>query len=274
MSDFVPDLDAYFARIGYTGPREPTLATLHAITGLHAAAIPFENLDILLGRGISLDPAAVERKLVHDRRGGYCFEQNSHLLRVLGALGFSAAPISARVRWQRPRDFTPPRTHVFVRVELDGASWLTDVGIGSLSLTSAIPLDESGNELPTPHEPRRILREGARLHHQVRLGREWHDVCEFTLEEMPPIDRDLANWWTSTNPNSKFRQSLVAARAGPNATRYVINNREFAIRDAEGRANTRDIASPSDLLALLATHFSLHFPADTRFILPNPLWPE
>ena len=124
------DLDAYFERIGYSGPCEPTLGVLNAITLAHTSAIPFENLDVLLGRPIALDPASLVDKLVRRRRGGYCFEQNGLLLIVLEALGFQAVPISARVRWQRPRDFTPPRTHLFLRVELDGESWLADVGIG------------------------------------------------------------------------------------------------------------------------------------------------
>lgn len=71
------DLDAYFARIGYRGPREPTRATLNAIVFAHVGTIPFENLDVLLGRPIELEPEALMDKLVHARRGGYCFEQNS-----------------------------------------------------------------------------------------------------------------------------------------------------------------------------------------------------
>src|SRR3954468_14639555 len=135
-----PDLHAYFVRIGYTGERAPTLATLHAIAWHHATSIPFENLDVLLGRGINVGPAAVERKLVHEKRGGYCFEQNSLLLHVLRALGYQATPLSARVRIQRPRDFIPPRTHLFVRVDLADEPWIVDAGIGSASLTSAIRL--------------------------------------------------------------------------------------------------------------------------------------
>ena len=267
-----PDLDAYFARIGYTGPREPTLAVLHAVTGQHAAAIPFENLDVLLGRGIDLDPAVVERKLVHARRGGYCFEQNQQLLRVLQALGFAAVPLSARVRWQRPRDFVPPRTHLFIRVELAGETWLTDVGVGGLSLTAAIRLNHDG-EQATPHESRRIVRGGGRYFHQVRLGSEWLDVCEFTGEEMPLIDRELANWWTSTNPNSKFRQRLTVARAGPDGSRRTIDNREFIVRQRDGRSEKTPIASADGLLELLAAEFGLHFPAGTRFGPPGSPWP-
>src|SRR6188768_1581585 len=131
------ELDAYFARVGYQGPLEPTLPVLHALTAAHTQSIPFENLDVLLERPLRLEKEAVFQKLVHERRGGYCFEQNGLFLHVLGALGFQVAPLSARVRWQRPRDFVPPRTHLFIRVEIDGESWLTDVGVGGLSLTAA-----------------------------------------------------------------------------------------------------------------------------------------
>ena len=267
------DLEAYFARIGYAGPRAATLATLHAIVAAHAQTIPFENLDVLLGRRINLDPAAIEQKLVHDKRGGYCFEQNSLLLHVLEALGYQVAPISARVRWQRPRDFTPPRTHMFLRVELDGESWLADVGLGSSSLTCAIRLYTDA-EQATPHEPRRIVREGARLFHQAFVGNEWSDVCEFTLEEMPPIDRELANWYTNAHPLSHFRNRLVAARAAPAGGRLAILNNEFIIRHTDGRADKRVITTPDELLAILAEHFDLHFPPGTRFGAPGNPWPS
>lgn len=272
-ASFSIDLESYFARIGYRGSRLPTRETLDAITFHHATTIPFENLDVLLGKEINVEPAAVERKLVHERRGGYCFEQNHLLLLALQELGFEAAPLSARVRWQRPRDFIPPRTHLFVRVNLAGENWLTDVGVGGLSLTSAIRLDHSG-EQPTRHEPRRIVREDGRFFHQVLLGGEWLDVCDFTGEEMPAIDRELANWWTSTNPNSKFRQNLMVARAGPDGSRHTLNNREFTSRHRDGTIEKHEVATPDDLLALLARLFGLHFPAGTRFGPPDSLWPS
>jgi N-hydroxyarylamine O-acetyltransferase len=266
------DLDAYFARIGYAGPRTPALATLHAVTLHHTAAIPFENLDVLLDRGISLEPADVFRKLVHERRGGYCFEQNFLLLSALEALGFAVTPLSARVRWQRPRAETPPRTHLFVRVDMADGTWLTDAGVGGLSLTAALRF-EPGLEQPTPHEPRRIVREEGRYFHQALLGGAWHDVCEFTGEEMPVIDREVANWWTSTCPQSRFRQRLTAARALRDGGRLALLNREFTVRHADGRSETRMIDGPEALLAVLAEHFGLHFPAGTRFGPPGSPWP-
>lgn len=258
------DLDAYFARIDYHGPRAPTLDVLHALTAAHVQSIPFENLDILLGRPIELDPESVFRKLVTERRGGYCFEQNGLFLRILSALDFDAKPLSARVRLQRPRDFVPPRTHMFVGVGVAGEVWLTDVGVGGASLTSAIRFHAAG-EQPTAHEPRRLVREGELWFHQVRYGDQWHDVYEFTSEEMPPIDRTVANWYTSTHPRSHFRDRLMVARALPDGRRLALLNRDFTVRERDGRADTRHVASAEELLTVLAESFGLHFPPGTRF---------
>jgi N-hydroxyarylamine O-acetyltransferase len=261
------DLDAYFTRIGYPGPRESTLPVLHALTSAHAHSIPFENLDVLLGRGINLEIEAIFGKLVENRRGGYCFEQNGLLLHVLKALGFDVTPLGARVRLNRPRDYTPSRTHLFLRVEIGGESWLTDVGVGGCSLTTAIRL-ENDTEQATPHEPRRIVSEGSRWFHQIRYGNDWQDVYEFTLEEMPLIDREIGNWYTSAHPQSHFKHNLMAARALDGGRRAGLLNNEFSIRHLDGRAEKRQIGSPGELLDILAEHFGLHFPAGTEFGIP------
>ena len=267
------DLDAYFARIGLVLPgRAPTLATLDAVVNAHAHEIPFENLDVLLGRGISLEPEALEHKLVHAGRGGYCFEQNALLLSVLEQLGFHVRPLSARVRLGRPRDFTPPRTHLFVRVELDGQSRLVDVGVGALSLTSSLRL-QPDVEQATPHERRRLIREDGRWFHQAKLGEGWVDVCEFTLEEMPPIDREVANWFTSAHPQSHFKSRLVVARALGDGGRVNILNRELTVRRRDGTAEKRVLTSPEELRMVLAEHFGLRFDAGTRFVCPALDWP-
>ena len=94
-------------------------------------------------------------------------------------------PLSARVRYQRPRDYTPARTHLFLRVEIGGVPWMADVGVGASRLSSAIRLD-ADRGAATSHEPRRIIREDAGwFFHQVRFGDDWQDVLEFTGEEMP-----------------------------------------------------------------------------------------
>ena len=112
------DLDAYFARIGYAGPRAATLEVLQALELAQPAAIPFESLDPFLGRPVRLDSVSLDAKLVRGGRGGYCFEQNGVFLRVLRALGFEVTPLSARVVWMEPEDAPlPPLSHMLLRVD-------------------------------------------------------------------------------------------------------------------------------------------------------------
>jgi N-hydroxyarylamine O-acetyltransferase len=278
---FEPDLVRYFDRIGYRGPRAPSLATLNALILAHVSAIPFENLDVLLGRPIVLDPAAVEQKLIVARRGGYCFEQNTFFMSVLRALGFDVTAIGARVRFSRPRDETPPRTHVFLRVELADGSWLVDVGVGGLSPTAALRLELDSIQ-QTPHEARRLCSEGdwrglalrgptAKLYHQALIYDVWHDVCDFTLEPMHEIDRELANWFTSAHPDSHFKNRLMAARATPTG-RTTLLNRRLTRRSNDGSAEHHDLQTPAELLDTLAQDFGLVLPPGTRFDCPALEW--
>lgn len=257
-------LDPYFARIGYGGPAVPTLEVLQAISAGHVDAIPFENLDVLLGRPIELTRDALIDKLVHGHRGGYCFEQNGLLLEVLQAIGFIVRPLSARVRYQQPRDVTPARTHLFLQVDLDGEPWIADVGFGGFSLGAPIRLAADVVQT-TPHDHRRLVVEDGRWFHQMRLGETWHDLNEFTREEMPLVDRVVANWYTSAYPTSSFRQRLVAARALPDGRRLTLLNRELTRRQPDGSAEATAIDTPVQLLEVLESGFGLHFAAGTTF---------
>ena len=260
-------MDGYFKRIGFHGPRVATLEVLRAIVLHHSASIPFENLDVLLGRGVGLDLAVVQGKLVNNRRGGYCFEQNSLLMAVLESLGFAVTPLSARVRIDRAREFLPPRTHLFLRVELDGVPWLADAGVGGLSPTGPLRLDTE-QEQATPHEPRRIVRQDGRWFHQALLAGGWVDVCEFTGEHMPPIDRELANWWTSTNPGSKFRQNIMASIARHDGTRVSLQNTILTHRKGDGSGEvlrSEVVSEPDRLREVLAAEFGIVMPEGTRF---------
>lgn len=263
------DLDAYFARTGYRGPRTPTLDTLHALVHAHVHAIPFENLDVLLERPIQLDPESIQAKLVDARRGGYCFEQNGLLLEVLSQLGFEARPLSARVRIGKPREHIPARTHLCVRVELPrgelGDSWLVDVGFGGMSLTSALRLGVEGPQ-DTPHETRRLVREGGRVFHQALLAGEWADLYELTLEEMPLIDRIVANHYTSTHPDSHFRHSILVARALPDGERLTILNKELTRRRRGGVPEKQPIATHDELIHILREQFGLVLPEGTQLL--------
>src|ERR1700761_9581588 len=134
------NLDHYFARIGYEGPRAATLEVLQALHRLHPRAIPFENLNPLTRRPVQLDLESVERKLVTEHRGGYCFEQNALFANVLMQLGFEITPLLARVLWGRESAAIPPRTHMVLRVDIDNEAWIADVGFGSVTLIAPLRL--------------------------------------------------------------------------------------------------------------------------------------
>ena len=101
------------------------------------------------------------------------------------------------------------------------------------------------------------------IYHQARLGEDWHDVCELTLEEMPLIDRIVANWYTSTHPQSHFKHRLLVARATPTG-RVTLLNETLSIRGADGVAEKHRIESHDHLLAILREHFGITLPAGAR----------
>lgn len=135
------DLSAYLDRISYHGPAAPAAAALAALHRAHVAAIPFENLDVILGRGVSVELPDIQAKLIHARRGGYCYEHGLLFAAVLQRLGYPVARLLARVGEDlvRPR----PRTHLAVAVTVGDTRWLADVGFGS-GLQEPIPLRPGG----------------------------------------------------------------------------------------------------------------------------------
>jgi len=273
MSDsFQFDLNAYCRRIGFVGRLEPTLPVLKSLAERHACSIPFENLDVVLGRGVDLNPEALEKKLVHDRRGGYCFEQNSLMLGVLRQIGFEVTPLAGRVRLGRTREELPPRTHLFLSVKIEGEEWLFDVGVGGFSLTTPIRRNSNEEQL-TLHEPRRILGSEGAYFHQGWSGKEWIDVYEFSGEEMPEIDREVSNWWTSTSPKSKFSQNLFCALASSNGERLGLINDRFTRRRGDDVLEVIEIGSADQLLEILDLRFGLGFSVGTRFQSGDRPWP-
>jgi N-hydroxyarylamine O-acetyltransferase len=203
------DLPAYLERIGHDGDTAPTAATLAALHRGHVGAIPFENLDIILGRGIAVDLESVQRKLVGAGRGGYCFEHGLLFAAALERLGFAVDRFLGRVEG----DGEPirGRTHMTLRVHTAGEAWLADVGFGS-GLLEPLQFDGCGPRHQgawtfalAPTGPGAwALRE--------RQGDEWVARYRFADERQYPADVVVSNHFTSTFPRSPFVQRPVAMR--------------------------------------------------------------
>jgi N-hydroxyarylamine O-acetyltransferase len=265
------DLDAYFARIGYDGPREPSLAVLRALHQKHPDAIPFENIDVLLGRPISLDPAAVDAKLIGAGRGGYCYEQNGLLKRVLTALGFQVTGLMARVLWMVPDHLPPrPRSHMVlaVRVPGDDTTWLADVGFGGCVLTGPLALFSDAVQA-TPNGDFRILpidELGGERQVQANLSGRWAATYQVALGAWADQDYEQANFYTYAHPSSHFTYSLTAGRTTPTA-RYALKNNRLTHRDATGALVEQRDLSAAELEAVLRDVLRLPVEPDWRPLL-------
>jgi N-hydroxyarylamine O-acetyltransferase len=261
------DLDAYFARIGYAGPRSPTLATLRAIHALQPAKIPFESLDVFLRRPVRLDLASLQAKLVGERRGGYCFELNGLFAGALRALGFSITPLSARVRWMAPPERPEGgRTHTLTRVDLPEGPYLADVGFGGHLLAGPIRLERE-TEQTTPASTVRLVGNDPYFILQAQLAQKgWQDLYSFTLEPALAVDYEVGNWFTSTSPRSRFYADFLAERLTPKS-RLSVFNAKVTERHATGETNQRILTSAKEFAAMLNKDLAVTPPID-----PEEIW--
>jgi len=249
------DLAAYGRRIGFSGALKPTLDTLKQLIVRHVDRIPFENVDVLLGKGVDIAPAAIDRKLLQDGRGGYCYEHGGLFKRVLRSAGFAVESIAARVRWGAPEGRTLARTHMALLVTLDDQRWLVDVGFGGLVPTAPLSITHEGPQA-TSHEAFRIVREAGIYFLQASLNDVWTNIYEFSGDPLQDIDYEPLNWFNSTSPKSAFRNNLMLARTSADK-RYGLKNGVLSIRANDGTMSRREVSS-ADLPEVFDL-FSLQF---------------
>lgn len=252
------DLDAYFERIGYAGPRSVSADTLASIHLLHPQSIPFENLNPLLRWPVPLDAPSLERKLVRAGRGGYCYEHNLLLSHVLRQLGFQVTWLAARVLWNVPEGIVRPRSHMLLLIDLDDRRYVADVGFGGLTLTAPLRLAVD-IEQRTPHETFRLIAAGDGFVMQARVDESWRSLYAFDLQEQVLADYEVVNWYLCNNPTSHFVTGLVAARAGRDC-RYALRGNELAVHRAQGGTDRRLLATPGEVRTALEETFRVTLP--------------
>jgi N-hydroxyarylamine O-acetyltransferase len=275
-------LTAYLKRLGLAQAPAADAAGLAAVQRAHRLAIPFENLDIPLGRGIRIDGASVFDKLVMRRRGGYCFEQNRLFADMLAALGIANRPLLARVRLGADGDAHPPRTHVLLLAEVSGAPWIADGGFGG-SYVPPLPLHD-GAEAATPdgacHRLRRLegglagewLLERAGPP-AVTDGRgqphdDWQAQYSFDLGHVAPDDLEQANHWTSTRPDTRFTTLHIASLALEDGF-AALTDRQLTVTRG-GVTERRELADSVAWRDALREFFTIALPEDE--LAAMPLW--
>jgi len=248
-------LTAYFERIGFSGSIAPTLATLEALHALHPASIPFENLSPLIGLPVLLDQASLEQKLIHDKRGGYCYEHNMLFMRILRELDFPVTGYGARVLWGHPEGEERPVSHMVLGVDVGGATYLADVGFGSMTLTTPLRL-RGGQEQETPFATYRLVGEAPSYRLEVRIGEEWKPVYAFDLIEKSEDDYAALN--AATYP--RFADMLVAARTEKDVRHTLRDLRLSHYGRDGGEPQRRILTSVAEIREALSETFGIALP--------------
>ena len=246
------DLDAYLERIGLDG--RPSIAQLHRA---HLTSIPFENLDPHQGLPVSLEVEDLERKLVSERRGGYCFEQNLLLKTALEALGAEVDMFLARTRLGAKPGVVRPRSHLLLRVSENGASWHADVGFGARGILDPIPFGP-GSPQEQSDWSFRVIEDGSELVLQRLAGDEWADLYGFLPQPVPFIDVETSNWWASTHPGSLFVTGLIVGVRGDDGTSTLLCDwSELSLSEETSAGTSVTPLEREAIPELLATRFSL-----------------
>jgi N-hydroxyarylamine O-acetyltransferase len=229
------DREAYLNRIGLDGGVAPTEAGLEELHRAQVFTLPFENFDIHLGRGVSLEPDRIIEKLVHHRRGGYCFELNNLFGMALEQFGFKFRPLLARV--QRGGRLLP-RLHLLNLVELGGRNWISDVGFGSNQPRAPMPLELDRVAVADGYKFRFVDGGNFGSMLQTDDGAGWQNLYSFDMEHVWPIDIELGNYFTSTHPDIFFTQVRVAMLPTPTGQTTLM---DYRLRETSGREVTETI---------------------------------
>jgi N-hydroxyarylamine O-acetyltransferase len=242
------NVDRYLDRIGYDGPREPRADVLRELHRRHLFSVPFENLDIGLGRPIALDEEAFVGKIVDRRRGGFCYEVNGAFAALLRALGFEVELLAAASATTNGA-FGPEYDHLALRVTIDGEPWLADVGFGDC-FVDPLRLDDRA-----PQDDYRIEERDGSLVVQRKKDGAWSDEYHFK-----PIARELAEFggmchFHQTSPESHFTQKRIISVATPSG-RVSVSNSKLIVTD-DGVRTERELADDGEWRAVLAERFGV-----------------
>lgn len=245
------DITAYLNRIGYSGSREPTVAVLRELHHAHLLTVPFENLDIHLGRPIVLDEAHLFDKIVNQRRGGFCYELNGLFAGLLRELGFEVNRLSARV--YENGKYGPEFDHLILRVCLE-EDWLADVGFGD-SFREPLCLTETGKQVQAGI-PYRIEHQssGWQLSSMDGSG-DWRSSYRFSLKSRALSEFRAMCHYHQTSSDSMFTQKRLCTRATLEG-RITLSEMRLIITHADQRTEQK-LADEAEYFSALERHFGI-----------------
>lgn len=251
------DCQAYLDYEGTVLPSAETLRTLHRA---HVLTVPFENLDIHLGRSISLEPSDLFRKIVLARRGGYCFELNGLFALLLEQLGFSVIRLAARVLYGA--EGVRPRSHQVLLVHIDEGRWIVDVGFGGNGLREPFLLTIGHEQRQGPDRIRLITDGRGDYLLQCEIEGAWVNLYSFTLNPCLPVDYTFVNYYHSHSPDSLFTQRLICTMPTLDG-RKILTGRLLKTR-VNGGTREVHVKDKRECRQLLQEHFGLVVEGDFK----------
>ena len=261
------DLDAYVRRIGFSGAPAPTRECLDTLIRCHAAAIPFENIEVLARRVPKLDVASLQDKMVRQRRGGYCFEQNTLFRAVLRRIGFEAHAMEARIRSGVPADVITARTHLATRVVLDGVDHLVDVGCSTVAPLAPLTLTDRADQAASTGLYR-LVDVDDELLLQTRTVDGWVDCYQLMPSAPHAIDCEMGNWFVATHPKSMLAHNLLLGRAIEGGRLRLFNHRLSTFRPQSAAPVEQTLQTRAEFADALADGFGLDVaPADLDAVM-------
>lgn len=278
LGDSVPEL-----RRRAQGTRKQILGLLDEILVAHTHAICFENLDVTAYRArgdlraVASDVDGAADKLLTDGRGGYCHEHAALVRGVITELGLSAHPILARVHLGDQQTSPGALTHQATIVDLDGRRYLIDPGFGGGAPEAALELSESAEASATSHGEHCLVPVRTALEPELRADSDWalqsrtRDDQDFrtvhAFSEVPrqQVDLELANWYSSTKPGSRFTGPPILALPLPDGGRVTLEGRRLRRVTGGVRPDRqeRTLTDAMEFAEVLSTDFGLDL--DTGF---------
>lgn len=244
----------YLTRI-YLANCEANLAGLTELQDHHMEHIPFENLDIVVRRKIALDYEHLFDKIILKKRGGYCFELNLLYAELLTSIGFSPTPVLGRVWLSNPKN-TPPRNHLAHLVELEGKTYVSDVGFGGL--ITRIPLDIHVSDAVDDNDG--MVRVIPFADDQFMIQREtekgWADLYSFEIVEISREDIEIANYYMSTHPDSHFYKHKFVGKHTKDGRKGLFNNK-MSVRKGIKVVDKKKVEFGLEWLEVIKNEFSV-----------------
>jgi len=243
----------YMERIGYRGPLRPSVEVLRKLHRRHMLSVPFENLDILLGRPIILSENAFYDKIIKHRRGGFCYELNGSFASLLKKLGFKVSMLSAGVA-RRGGGFSPDFDHMTLLVQLK-EPWLADVGFGDSftepkRLNMSRPQADHGKDYRFTRKDEWIILSRRTKGHRISEPQYKFSLTPRKLEDFVPRCR-----WQQTSPRSHFRKGRLCTRLAPNG-RLTLTDTKFTVTRGNKKVEL-PLKNPEEFGVLLRQRFGI-----------------